>query len=501
MAENSTAKRTRVRKLKKFFKWSFLILVGASLAAYSYVRLDVLSHANRLDVQMEEARSLGIPLTPEAIDRRAKIPRSDNAAFAYAAARKHYEENPVSKHWAGIATRFLLESDQMVRAKSRELFSRMEPNLAAYRAASRIPRCALDIDWDRFEGFGVVEWTNLKDPAKWLASDASMAALDGDWDRALEDLRAVGAIGGHIGQDQLMLSAIVQVAIQAIGYSAIEHVAWIARDNPIALSRLREVTETFPDIQPIEYIFKGEAFYSYWIDRNLSRYWDYLQNQEESEFDDAYGPELHQFEVFPPLIERTLMERAYASQSLTYWNKILRIAKDQKMTNIHLTKEMERLTAEIDNKSKPWMRFNATYLPVFASIGQAFDRLLATKRCTSALIQTIAWKNRTGNWPKSLKEAGINEVDPFDQKPLKFMLTKAGIQVYSVGPNGKDEEGQIPFDSVPVGSPRSDDVAASFPYRSYGNSRTLANERKRFDEGMKKLNAESTKSLPAPSGK
>ena len=69
-----------------------------------------------------------------------------------------------------------------------------------------------------------------------------------------------------------------------------------------------------------------------------------------------------------------------------------------------------------------------------------------------------------------------------------------------LGPNGADEKGRTVNDAVPAGSPRSDDVVASFPYRGIGDSKSLVDERKRFDEAIEKLKVEASKSLPTPNG-
>lgn len=81
----------------------------------------------------------------------------------------------------------------------------------------------------------------------------------------------------------------------------------------------------------------------------------------------------------------------------------------------------------------------------------------AQLRCGIAAIACERFRMRTGAWPKSLAELpeGLLPVglkDPFTGGPLHFKFEDGGAVVYSVGPDGEDNDGKLAFSrAVPTG--------------------------------------------------
>jgi len=66
---------------------------------------------------------------------------------------------------------------------------------------------------------------------------------------------------------------------------------------------------------------------------------------------------------------------------------------------------------------------------------------LAQRRLLLAGAQIAQWKLDHGSWPKTLPISGVNSLDPFTGKPLKFKLKGNAFVVYSVGRDLKDDGG------------------------------------------------------------
>lgn len=487
MAERNTTVRTWVRRVKKFLKWTGLVLLGASLAAYVYVRMDILSHANRLEEEIDEARKLGVPLSFAEIDRRAKTPETENAAIGYVATSKSLIATPWMTYPGPFAYPNLLAHDAEVRSRVRPIYAELGPILSAYRSASQKTKCAFAMKWDGFEEQALGELQHLKTAARWLAGESVLAAADGKWDRAIENLVAIGRIGGHVGEEPLFINALIQVSIQSMGFALAEKLAWMARENQPALRRLRQAVAEFPEVNRLDFYSKGEAFGGYWIARNLSRFWERWLDENQLGPDAGYGPEPHTNQVFPPLLERSLMQRAYAAQTLKYWNEVIQLSQDQMQKREHIRAKYDEMGSRIDNESKPWMRFVATFFPFFDMMYDSLGNSIAKKRTHVALFDVLLWEKQNDMIPLNLTKVSIDAVDPFDKKPLKYKITKTGFRVYSVGSDRVDGNGRATYDVSAPGTQRVDDVVASFPYREHNSIELLTRDRKEFDEAIKKL--------------
>jgi hypothetical protein len=72
----------------------------------------------------------------------------------------------------------------------------------------------------------------------------------------------------------------------------------------------------------------------------------------------------------------------------------------------------------------------------------------AELRCAIVALAVERYRLVQGAWPESLA-ALVPEllravpVDPFDGLPLRFRRTKEGIVIYSIGPDGTDDDGTI----------------------------------------------------------
>jgi hypothetical protein len=77
----------------------------------------------------------------------------------------------------------------------------------------------------------------------------------------------------------------------------------------------------------------------------------------------------------------------------------------------------------------------------FGSIAMSLQRSRARTYCLRAAIDVIQFRNRTGEYPRSLVQAGVTELDPFTGKELGFRVDGKGFRVYSVGVDGVDDGG------------------------------------------------------------
>jgi hypothetical protein len=75
-------------------------------------------------------------------------------------------------------------------------------------------------------------------------------------------------------------------------------------------------------------------------------------------------------------------------------------------------------------------------------------RTQAALACTTVALAAERFRRDRGLWPGSLAELvpaylGAMPRDPFDGLPLRFRRTADGLVIYSIGPDGTDDGGNL----------------------------------------------------------
>jgi hypothetical protein len=68
---------------------------------------------------------------------------------------------------------------------------------------------------------------------------------------------------------------------------------------------------------------------------------------------------------------------------------------------------------------------------------------IAVRRAFEAIVASLAHKQRFGSYPKQLPVAGETALDPFSEKPLKYITTPTSVKIYSVGRDIVDNGGNF----------------------------------------------------------
>jgi hypothetical protein len=93
-------------------------------------------------------------------------------------------------------------------------------------------------------------------------------------------------------------------------------------------------------------------------------------------------------------------------------------------------------------------------------------KTVARQRCLSAVVAVQRHRLRHGQPPESLNAVdsallgpASEPPDPFDGQPLRYKIEESRVLVYSVGPDGKDDGGNVDGSTPP--QPR--DVGYALP--------------------------------------
>jgi hypothetical protein len=85
-------------------------------------------------------------------------------------------------------------------------------------------------------------------------------------------------------------------------------------------------------------------------------------------------------------------------------------------------------------------------LPAVDKVSSACRRKQAQVRCLAAALAAERYRRKHADWPKTLDSLTPDllaavPLDPFDGKPLRYRRLADGVAVYSVGPDGVDDNG------------------------------------------------------------
>ena len=136
--------------------------------------------------------------------------------------------------------------------------------------------------------------------------------------------------------------------------------------------------------------------------------------------------------------------------------QIQNIEKAIKQSDNEWTREWNDMieVEKLYNKQSPLPIRLKTWFQNWRNNKSTFDRLneinlrfLADRRGTEIIIALRQFKKKTGQWPESLEQ--IKElvsqdilIDPQNNDPFVYKLTKNGFYLYSIGTNKKDEAGR-----------------------------------------------------------
>ena len=102
------------------------------------------------------------------------------------------------------------------------------------------------------------------------------------------------------------------------------------------------------------------------------------------------------------------------------------------------------------------------FAPVLNQAFKAEAKTIAEWRSLNALLIAAEEKAKTGRYPAKLPISGPEALDPFTDKPLYYKASANSVKVYSVGADGKDNNGLL-FRPT-KGNARDYDSGYSIPY-------------------------------------
>jgi hypothetical protein len=277
-----------------------------------------------------------------------------------------------------------------------------------------------------------------------LGYHAILCAQDGNLGEACASYRAALNAARSVRDEPILVSQLVRIGCRGAPCSGIQRVIAQAEPPEEELCKLQEVLVK-EDADPIMLIgLRGERAA---IDRRLDAYqtgkvnWterDLLVNlgglDDQSDPGRAIVDAIHaQGAAFIPrqrAAHLRHMNRAVEAAKLP-WEKRHAAFKDL----VEGTEDQPKLTAFVD--------------VVLSQLEKTTQASQAYLRCAIAIIAVERYRQANGKWPTGWNEvvaAGLlpeTPTDVYDGKPLRIVRKPDGLVVYSIGPDGVDDGGQL----------------------------------------------------------
>lgn len=321
-------------------------------------------------------------------------------------------------------------------AEVRERFDTMRPAVELARTLKDFPEGNRELEitpdvWNT--KLGDTEFTRRV--SLLLSWDVVLALAEGNRDRAADGLIAMLNTSRSIGDEPFLISQLIRIATRTIAARSLEWAIGQTELHPDRLASLQVVWATDAEEPLLLYGLRGERALN---DICLGNFADGT--------------------VTPNSFTR-IADSGISFEGYAWWLYRGRIAMDRAHYHRYMTRaaEVARLPIHeqpIAIRSLPpppdeGFRFANLFLPAVEKVSSASWRGTAEARCIVVGLACERFRLKHGRWPKELAEIpadmlpGGVPLDPFDGKALRYKHLEDGVVIYSVGPDGADDEGNI----------------------------------------------------------
>ncbi len=298
--------------------------------------------------------------------------------------------------------------------------------------------------------------------ARLLIIDASVRAHDGHPDDALDSCGAIFGVSRSIGDEPFLFAQFFRIAAGEVALTYIRRVLGQGEPSDGALAHLQAAIDDELAQPLLLTALRGERAV---LTEKIRRVRDgaasaaALRDSLNSKFNPRLLPQAR-----APW--RALWFEQQHAVTLDWMNQAVAIAHrpaaEQRSRWAAWHAKAQR--AKESQFGKYIEMLPVLFSPAVESAGKSFSRYQAGLSATAILIAAERHRRKTGTWPASI--AAIDRailpsapVDPFSGQPFLMKHRDGAIVIHSIGPNGKDEQGDYDPNHWSNGGP--DDVGTA----------------------------------------
>lgn len=415
------------------------------------------------------ARKLGLPLTGADLMPTPPVRPENNAAPLLRRAGADYRLAAGKvRGWEQTLIECYADPTPANLAKAQATLRPLDPSLDLAVQASGKPEIDFQRLWTMDEPWNMTfpELSECKNLTKGLSYRAQLRARQGDSAGAMSDLRAVTIIGQFLASEPTLIGSLVRVAIDAIVVRTAEYALTIRpRDerflkelDALAAKQIANPAEMLHALRG-EIVF-GVAATEVSVDSLVPMATGMV---DEADTQGMANQSEWRKRLAPPGVPEETRRKAFRARALQTWVEVFSSAEGQ-ASPVALVKRLEEIDERIRLDRDPTLAMHEIFFPTFAGAGDALLTGQARWVALRGLVAVLRFKRAEGRYPGSLAEAGFKELDPFTEQPLRIKVDGETVRVYSVGPDGVDNDGQERV-NTPPNAPRQMDIVLQYPRR------------------------------------
>lgn len=409
---------------------------------FGMVQWKLFSVGSTLDAELDRARQAGIPT--EVSQLEPNVPAGQNGAPYYAKAMAILSDDRMlnkAVDQAGALDSRATAARAAVQ-KNAYAYVAKKPLIGLIEQAGDRPFATFDHDWSRGFEVSLNELPMLKQFDRLLCAKAERQSADGDWKGALTSIRRAAQIGRHAEGEQILIGLLVRISCDAISLRSLQRIIGQHSHDPEFLREAGSTLNAFGDLPNFKRSLEGEFVISRATVGRLRSARDFG------------GEETGQDRLIGALVSNQSVLRALeATRVRSFVDLLLALPDDPSQW-----KPAKDAAAAYDQKmladQSPLNYLNRLLSPLFTQAAYAVGKEDAMRRLTRAQLEIYAIRNRTGHLPATLS-ASPNTTDPFSGKSFVYHPEGESFRLYSVGINGRDEQGRVAEDN--------DDIALGGP--------------------------------------
>ncbi len=424
-------RETTPRKRKLKFWQIGLVILGLLAIAFGVFRVAVRA---KVQNRIAAIRAAGYPATCSELDAWYTIPAYADNAADYITGALTFLNIPQGEEAEGVP---LFHSRTGLPARTQPLDEQIEKNMAQVveknrqalellHAAVSIPECRYAVDLTLGNATVTSHLGPLRDAARLLMLEAVVAAARNDSASATQAVVSGYGLARSLKGEPLIISQLLASACSASSDKALEQVVNRIELSDAQLLRIEEAVLTSYEPNAIVRALAGERCFM-------------LGSFRDPRNTGINGPAALLWHLCGAvgLLDLSLI------QSLDYTSAYIEIVQSEPHRRQQAAELLEshrqsgsRLTSLLDG-----------FTPALGRIVTLDLQHIAQLEATRTGIAVERYRLAKGALPETLADltpAFLDSVptDPFDGQPMRFHKLASGFLVYSVGPDGTDDEGQ-----------------------------------------------------------
>lgn len=444
-----------------------LLVLGAIATGVTvYVWADYPIAAMGWRAAEERARQAGVPLSQEELLEGREVPPEQNSASLY---HRLFEEHIAALLDANEEMEDALRDPDLGPTEALRIAAGLSAPAQEFYQASRLPYYTLGLDLDMGGQLVFPQLSGFRQAAEFLSQRGLTYAKLGRVEDAVRDLSTSWRMARHVGQDGVLIHMATANAIYARTMSDTRRAAEALAGDPAGQARLRrEVLGLGKVSTDIRRAILTEAYVTLAWTRNLDvltdmhpamamlDQWAMVTDAEVNVLGHGLGPGFIPNPPERPLDQAKLRRsgappgwvlRGTMVRQLQGWAAFFEAVPESGATLEDFEEGFLRQAEALDNPKLSFAWARHTTFPE-APFRNLYLAPTVVQQKTEAYFAVLEYRNQQGRWPNTLAEAGVQAVDPFDGKPLRYRLEGEGFRIWSVGPDLRDDEGEVGRDPI-----------------------------------------------------